>query len=194
MKYPMKHHHVLRDIGAAVFTITVATATFLLTMMAQARAQTLPDNVPFHVKSSSSYSSSANYAPAPTPYNAAPAASGDFVPVGMPQVQSQNGATFITGGVGDEERSAMESVKGQYNLTVMSAAVNGAFAGEAQVAISNHSGEEIINVMAGPLLYVNLPAGTYKLVATNPNRGDQVRSQSFTVGKGKRANVHLSWK
>jgi hypothetical protein len=110
-------------------------------------------------------------------------------------VESSPDVNYVTGGIGDEERSSIESAKGDYNLHVMSASINGAFVGDARVSISSKVGsetKEMLNVVAGPLLYVKLPAGSYVL---NAQLGEQKKQQVFTVGtKGAPVNVHLGWK
>jgi len=51
--------------------------------------------------------------------------------------------------------------------------------------------EELLNVVAGPLLYVRLPEGSYTLEAS---LGEQKKSHSFAIGKKNRtAHVHLGW-
>ncbi len=103
--------------------------------------------------------------------------------------------TFVTGGIGDDEKQAIEASKADYNLHVMSASNSGAFVGEARVRITRKKGNEsetMLSIISGPLLYVRLPAGTYLLEAT---LGEQSKRQSFTVAaKGKPAHVHLGWK
>ena len=105
-------------------------------------------------------------------------------------VESSPDVNYVTGGIGDDERSSIESAKGDYNLHVMSASTNGAFVGDARVVISSN-GKEMLNVVAGPLLYVKLPAGKYALDAV---LGAQKKHQDFTIGgKQATANVHLGW-
>lgn len=118
----------------------------------------------------------------------------------IPSIHTQNESyshadvTFVTGGIGDNERQAIEAARADYNLHVMSANIDGAFVGDARAVITRKKGngtEEMLSVVAGPLLYVRLPAGTYTLTAT---LGGQVRKQSFTVAaRGKSTHVHLGW-
>jgi hypothetical protein len=111
------------------------------------------------------------------------------------ETQSSPDITYVTGGIGDDERQAIEAAKADYNLHVMSASLKGAFVGDARVIISRKKGaesEEMLNVVAGPLLYVRLPAGNYTLDAS---LGEQKKHQSFTVTKkGAAARIHLGWK
>lgn len=103
--------------------------------------------------------------------------------------------TFVTGGIGDDERAAIEAAKEDYNLHITSASISGAFVGEAHVVISRVNGkeaEEVLNAAAGPLLYVHLPVGTYTLDAS---LGEQHKSQKITITKKTKAvKVGLGWK
>lgn len=99
---------------------------------------------------------------------------------------------FVTGGVGEDERREIEAARGAYNLHITSAGVGGEFVDNARVIIRDAAGEEALDVEAGPLLYVVLPAGKYTLEAT---LGEQVKQQKFTItAKTKDARVHLGWK
>ena len=109
-------------------------------------------------------------------------------------VESSPDVNYVTGGIGDDERSSIEASKGDYNVHVMSASANGAFVGDARVVISAKNGnemKELLNVVAGPLLYIKLPVGNYVLDAS---LGEQKKHQAFTIGKpDATANVHLGW-
>jgi hypothetical protein len=119
----------------------------------------------------------------------------------IPMIETSNESfshadvTFVTGGIGDDELQAIEASKADYNLHVMSASSSGAFVGDSRVVITRKVGketEEMLSVVAGPILYVRLPAGSYILEA---KLGDQTKKQNFTVTKkGVAARVHLGWK
>jgi len=104
-------------------------------------------------------------------------------------VQSGN-VTYITGGIGDEERSALDAVKKDYNLRIVSAHTDGAFAGDTRIVIRDHNGDQLVDAAAGPLFYAKLPTGSYTVEATNQGR---IKQQHVTVGHNKAASVHLSW-
>jgi hypothetical protein len=109
-------------------------------------------------------------------------------------VTDGSGATtvnYVTGGIGDDERQAIEASKGDYNLHVTSASGNGAFVEDTQVVIKDKAGTEVLNVTAGPLLYVKLPTGSYTLEATH---GSDSQTKKFVIGKKPTRDLHLSWK
>lgn len=103
--------------------------------------------------------------------------------------------TFVTGGIGDDERQAIEAAKADYNLYVMSASTTGAFVGDSRVIImrkADGKDEEMLSVTAGPVLYVRLPAGSYTLYA---KLGEETKKQNFTIHqKGAATRVGLQWK
>lgn len=108
---------------------------------------------------------------------------------------SSDDVSYVTGGIGKDERTAIEASKADYNLYVLSASTSGEFVGDTRVVITRNGAaeaEEVLNVESGPLLYVRLPAGSYKLVAS---LGDQTKEQAFTVNaKGKASTIRLNWK
>ena len=109
--------------------------------------------------------------------------------------KSSDDVSYVTGGIGKDEREAIEASKADYNLYVMSANIDGAFVGDTHVVITRKQGnevEEVLNVDSGPLLYVRLPAGSYTLIAT---LGEQTKEQKLVVNaQGKPSTVRLSWK
>jgi len=110
---------------------------------------------------------------------------------GLPTLQQESGITFITGGIGDEERDALKAVEHDYNLHVMSAGTSGAFTGDTIIAIRTRRGEELLSTDAGPIFYASLPPGHYVVEATSDG---QTRKQDITIARGTTSHVHFSWK
>lgn len=98
---------------------------------------------------------------------------------------------YVTGGIGEDERRAMESVRPNYNLHIMSAGKSGAFAGDTLLIIRNKDGLELLRTDAGPLFYAKLQPGKYSVEGSN---NGQVRSQNITVGKTGSSHIHFTWK
>lgn len=108
--------------------------------------------------------------------------------------KSSDDVNYVTGGVGKDEREAIEDSKPDYNVHIVNASVNGAFVGDTRIVITRVSDdgvEEVLNVDSGPLLYVRLPAGNYTLSA---RVGEQTKEQKLSVNaNGKPVSVTLSW-
>lgn len=98
--------------------------------------------------------------------------------------------TFVTGGIGDEEREAIQAVKKDYNFSVISAGKGGAYSGDTQLIIRDRDGQELVNTPAGPLFYAQLPAGRYTVEAHSEGK---VNTQNITVAENKPAHLHFSW-
>jgi hypothetical protein len=109
--------------------------------------------------------------------------------------KSSDDVTYVTGGIGNDEREAIESAKADYNLYILNASASGEFVGDTRVVITRKNGddvEEVLNVDSGPLLYVRLPAGSYSLVA---QLGEQKKEQKLVIAApGKPTTLNLRWK
>ena len=103
-----------------------------------------------------------------------------------------NGIVHITGGVGDDERDAMEAVRSDYNVHITNSNKDGAFNDSTQITITDKSGTAIVTADAGPLFYVQLPAGSYTIVAQHR---DMSQTKKIKVTKSKKAqpDLHFIW-
>lgn len=117
----------------------------------------------------------------------------------IPLIETQNEVTsaenvvYVTGGVGDDERQAIEASKADYNVHITNTSKTGAFEGDVHVIITEQgqSDTPMLNLVSGPLLYVHLPQGKYMVTAT---LGERKISKPFTLKKkGKPVNMNLSW-
>jgi hypothetical protein len=97
---------------------------------------------------------------------------------------------YVTGGIGDEERSALKAMEKDYNLHIMIAAKTGQFVADSRVVIRNGNGDEVLDTVAGPLFYAKLPAGQYTVEASNEGKSAK---QKVMVGKGNPASIYFSW-
>lgn len=124
-----------------------------------------------------------------------------IAPREIPLIETQNDqmvnpeVRYVTGGVGEDEARDIIASKADYNLHIMSANEMGSFVGDARVVIGRKQGEAVevvLDVVAGPLLYVSLPPGSYTFSAT---LGSQTKREAFVVkDKGAVRNIHLGWK
>ncbi|HXZ54742.1 MAG TPA: carboxypeptidase regulatory-like domain-containing protein [Burkholderiales bacterium] len=85
----------------------------------------------------------------------------------LPQTKTENGVTYMSGGVGKPEAKAMEEEARHYPLSmVFSAAKDHEFLAAVQVTIKNRAGKEVLSTVSdGPILLVKLPAGKYTIAA-----------------------------
>ncbi len=104
-------------------------------------------------------------------------------------VQQQGNISYVTGGIGEEESAAMQQARPDYNLHVMNSYRDGSFSGDTKITIFDRAGNQVLAADAGPLLYANLPAGKYQIVA---NADNVEQKKSFTAG-ASRNDLHFVW-
>lgn len=111
---------------------------------------------------------------------------------GLPQVMQQNEITYVTGGIGDDEVSALEAAKSDYNLQILNSHTDGAYVGGTHLTINDKAGTELVSSDAGPIFYAKLPVGKYTVNAT---RHGETKKQNVNVTKaGKATKIHFAWK
>jgi len=76
-------------------------------------------------------------------------------------VQQQGDISYVSGGIGTDERDELEAVKHNYNLRVMNADKTGHFSGDTHITISDSKHNVLLDAPGGPLFYANLPKGHY---------------------------------
>ena len=104
-------------------------------------------------------------------------------------VEQAGAVKYISGGVGLDARADVQHQAQSYNLRMMFAELSGAFLIPDSVSLRKGQ-TEVLNVgNAGPLLYVNVPNGTYTIHASY--RG-VVRTKAVTVA-GRTPDVVLTW-
>jgi hypothetical protein len=98
---------------------------------------------------------------------AVPAWAGSAMDYTLPQSKTENGITYLSGGVGKPEAAAMRDEARHYPLSmVFSAARDNEFLADVQVTIKNNAGKEVLSTVSdGPIMLVRLPAGRYTVAA-----------------------------
>ena len=85
----------------------------------------------------------------------------------LPQPKTENGITYLAGGIGHDEAVAMKAEAKDYPLSmVFSAGKHNAYLADVKVTIKDRAGKALLDTVAGgPLMLVKLPAGKYALTA-----------------------------
>lgn len=106
---------------------------------------------------------------------------------------SAAGQEFVTGGVGMEERGQMLASKPDYNVRMTFATRGtGEYRSDVQVEISDTKGKVNVNARdAGPLMYVNLEPGRYRVTATAAD--GQVQRRDLQVQAGRSKDLYFYW-
>jgi hypothetical protein len=98
------------------------------------------------------------------------------------QAQQQGNITFVSGGAGDEDRSALKQVESQYNMHLLFAAKNGNYLANVAVTLSDARGNAVLDTIAeGPIFYAHVPPGRYRLTVSNQG---QSQSRDINIGNG----------
>ena len=107
------------------------------------------------------------------------------------QPMQQNGMTYLSGGIGEDEARAIEQAQG-YNLHMTFAiGPENKYVPDVEVTVQNASGQTVLTLSdAGPLVYVQLPLGKYNVVAT---RNGEVRRDTAEIGSGAARNLVFHW-
>ena len=81
---------------------------------------------------------------------------------GMPQPE----ISWMSGGVGDEALQEMRKAAGTYNVHVLFTNRQGSYLADVPFAVTGRDGRKVHSgVSDGPLLYLRLPAGAYRVSA-----------------------------
>ena len=83
-------------------------------------------------------------------------------------VMTENGISYLSGGVSDEETEQLKSLADDYNLRLLLTGLSGEFLGGATMVLKDASGAALLTLReAGPEVYARVPAGKYTVEVTN---------------------------
>ncbi|RON17558.1 hypothetical protein BK660_23180 [Pseudomonas brassicacearum] len=106
------------------------------------------------------------------------------------QRQEQNGISYLSGGVGEDEAKAIQQTTG-YNLHMtFSVGPQDEYIPDVQLLVQNAKGPVLTLSQAGPLVYVQLPAGKYTVVAT---RNGEEKRDTTDIGSAGARNLVFHW-
>ena len=108
-----------------------------------------------------------------------------------PLVQQADGVSYLSGGVGDEERDRILSIGKDFNLKLVLATRSGAYLSDVNIVIVDGRGQRRLDVKSdGPLFYAKLPAGRYRIKAAA--NGVLLQESVDVTAQGQRT-VNLRW-
>ena len=105
--------------------------------------------------------------------------------------QTQGEVSFVSGGVGGDERDEMHAIQADYNLSLLfSVKGTGEYLSDVRVHIEDSKGNTSLETVAdGPMLYAKLKPGRYSVSA---DRDGHVIDRKVMVG-GKRTSLSFVW-
>jgi hypothetical protein len=108
-----------------------------------------------------------------------------------PAAITEHGVTYLSGGVGEDESSAIRAMSPKYNLHMLFAMKSGMYLSDVDVVITSASGARIITMRSdGPMLFVRLLPGRYRISATTD---DGVLDRWVTVPSRGGVDVNFYW-
>jgi hypothetical protein len=107
------------------------------------------------------------------------------------QPQQQNGVSYISGGVGQDEQNAMRALRSDYNLRLTFATKQtGAYRSDVQLDVVDAKGNSVLSVAnTGPMLFARLPPGVYRISASAEGK---TFKRSVKLGTGAK-EMTLHW-
>lgn len=106
--------------------------------------------------------------------------------------ETQGDITFVSGGIGETERTAMQDMKADYNLNLLFAYKGtGEFISDVNVQIADRKGNALVETLAvGPYLFARLKPGNY--IVTAEKEGKQIRRKATVTGR-KTTSLSFYW-
>jgi hypothetical protein len=99
--------------------------------------------------------------------------------------------TYVSGGVGSDEKEAMDAARPEYNVHLLFAQGRGEYLSNVKVSVSDANNHAILDTIAdGPMLFVNLRPGSYIIRADLDGR---VLQKKLNVTSKKSAAVTFLW-
>lgn len=89
----------------------------------------------------------------------------------LPEIQSQGEVSYVSGGVGEEERAWLDELSDRFNLKITMAQQEGNYLSDIRVRIYNQQAELVLDAVSdGPWFFAELPAGAYTIDAEAAGR------------------------
>ncbi|MEA5097121.1 MAG: carboxypeptidase regulatory-like domain-containing protein [Burkholderiaceae bacterium] len=109
-----------------------------------------------------------------------------------PVIKQLGAVSYISGGITADERDAMKPLAKDYNLRMDFALTVGDYLSDVKVKIRNSKGQVVLDMeVDGPWLYVQLPAGKYKVSAEYEGKPIE---KSVSIAPKRGSALPFRWK
>ncbi len=114
----------------------------------------------------------------------------------LPPSKSQGDTTFITGGIGSDESSAMFAAAKKWSLLIEMSEIDGSGRGVwiagINIRVLNANQQTIVETVCdGPLMLLNAPSGQYTVEASYQ---DKLLKRSVVLKEGDPQKLSLFWR
>ncbi|MGB4063099.1 MAG: carboxypeptidase-like regulatory domain-containing protein [Azonexus sp.] len=99
--------------------------------------------------------------------------------------------TYISGGIGDEERDEIRLRERDFNLKLLFSERDGSYLGSVDVVVLNPKGEAVLEAnSAGPFLLAQLPPGSYVIKVS---MNGQQQQKKLSISEKRRYEGVFRW-
>lgn len=133
--------------------------------------------------------------PSPSPDGGA--RPGSSAPNRLEPLVSDQGIRYLSGGVGDGERTELDALSNQYNLRLLFAMQgSGEYLAAVRVNILDAHGGTVLTAQSrGPWFFTQLPPGDYVVDASTPGQGlQQPQRQEVHIGDSGQSRLDFRWR
>jgi hypothetical protein len=111
---------------------------------------------------------------------------------GLPPVRTFGGVSYITGGIGLDESTAIKAAEKDFTVSLLFAqSTRGEYLSDVKVNIRDKAGKTVLEAVSeGPMLLARLPAGVYKI---NAEHDDAVLVKTVRVEAKGVARAAFVW-
>ena len=108
-----------------------------------------------------------------------------------PQIRQAGNIAYVSGGVSEEDRMALEPIARDFNLKLIFALRNGEYLSDTAVVVTSARGQPVLDAKAdGPWFFARLPSGQYTVTAT---ANGQSQRKTVSVGGRGRKTLDFRW-
>lgn len=111
-------------------------------------------------------------------------------PAITPQIQGE--VSFVSGGIGGDERDALQDMRADYNLHLLfSIQGSGEYLSDIKVGITDATGHGLLETVSeGPMLFARLKPGIYRISA---DRDGHLITKTVNISIKRGASLSFTW-
>jgi hypothetical protein len=109
----------------------------------------------------------------------------------VPMVQTVGNISYVSGGIGLDAISQLDSMSNQFNLKLIFALRSGEWLSDVSVQIADAAGRPLLDTVSqGPWFLLKLPAGRYQVSASFAGKAER---RTVAVGTARLTTADFRW-